>query len=393
MGRNGNGLFLRDGFWAFRYRDDAGRWRERSTGKKKQSAAWQEKTKFLDALQQGTLPGDIAKWTLKQAAEHWYAVRSVTKPGKTAETEKRFLKQVMAVLGEKQTLQSLKPHDLERYQVLRLKGDGKRKAVSARTVNYELFCLRQLLKRAGLWPRFREQYHPLRVSKGGAGTVLDEASAKRLFALALTKPAWEVAFCAALVGYCTGMRKGEILNLVLGDIHLEEAAPHIQIRPEATKSRRSRDVPLDSRACWAIKRLLARAASLNCCKPEHFLLPLNRSKHTRRDDPHRGSKGYDPTAHQSSWASAWGSLRKKAGIPKFRFHDLRHSFITVAAEADVPIFVIQSIVGHLSPEMTMRYTHIQSQAQQKAVKAIGDANKHLFQNLMLDDKEGTKTIQ
>jgi len=109
MGRNG------DGFWAFRYRDDAGRWRERSTGKKKQNAAWQEKTKFLDALQQGTLPGDIAKWTLKQAAEHWYAVRSVTKPGKTAETEKRFLKQVMAVLGEKQTLQALKPHDLERY--------------------------------------------------------------------------------------------------------------------------------------------------------------------------------------------------------------------------------------------------------------------------------------
>jgi hypothetical protein len=43
--------------------------------------------------------------------------------------------------------------------------------------------------------------------------------------------------------------------------------------------------------------------------------------------------------------------------------------------------------------MTEHYTHIQSQAQQKAVKAIGNANKHLFQNLMLeDDKEGTGTV-
>jgi hypothetical protein len=69
-----------------------------------------------------------------------------------------------------------------------------------------------------------------------------------------------------------------------------------------------------------------------------------------------------------------------------------HSF-PQAAEADVPIGVVQSIVGHLSPQMTEHYTHIQSQAQQKAVKAIGNANKHLFQNLMLeDDKEGTGTV-
>ena len=79
---------------------------------------------------------------------------------------------------------------------------------------------------------------------------------------------------------------------------------------------------------------------------------------------------------------AWTSLRKKAGVPHFRFHDLRHSFITTAAEADVPVSVIQSIVGHLSPEMTLRYTHIQSQAQRRAVQAVEDATRSAFSSVL-----------
>ena len=151
MARNGDGLFLRNGYWAFRYRDDARKWPEKSTGKKNKNQALVAKARFLKDLEDGNLPEDMATWTLKQAAEHWCSVRSVTKPGKTAETERRFLKQVMAVFGESRTLQTLKPHDVERYQVVRLKGAGGRRGVSPRTVNYEMFCLRQLLKRAGLW--------------------------------------------------------------------------------------------------------------------------------------------------------------------------------------------------------------------------------------------------
>jgi integrase len=394
MARNGDGLFLRNGYCAFKYRDGAGNWREKSTGKKSLSQALLVKTQFLKQLEDGTLPEDMATWTLKQAADHWYELRSVTKPGKTAETERRFLKQIIAVLGEGRILQSLKPHDLEFYQVKRLKGNGTRKAVKARTVNYELFCLQQLLKRAGLWSRFREHYRPLRVPKTGPGTVIDVATARRLFSVATTKSLWMVAFCASLLAYCTGMRAGEIRALVLGDIHLNDPSPFIRLRAEATKSRRERDVPLNSGAQWALRRLLERAATLNCTRPEHFLLPLNRSKHTRPEDVRRGDRGYDPTAHQSSWSSAWTSLRKKAGVPRFRFHDLRHSFITAAAEADVPVSVIQSIVGHLSPEMTLRYTHIQSQAQRQAAKAVEDATRSAFSSLLLiADDHGSKIVQ
>jgi hypothetical protein len=77
MARNGDGLFLRNGYWAFKYPDGVGRWPEKSTGLKNQSQAFMAKARFLQALKDGSLPEDMATWTLKQAAEHWCAIRSV----------------------------------------------------------------------------------------------------------------------------------------------------------------------------------------------------------------------------------------------------------------------------------------------------------------------------
>ncbi len=393
MAGNGDGLFQRGEFWSFRYRDSKNRWRERSTGKSKKAEARKEKQRFLDDLNNGKLPSEMAAWTLKQACDHWLTWRTATKPGRTPATERSFLRRVLTVFGENRILQTITPHDFEAYQAKRLRRPGTLTGVKSRTVNYELFCLRQILKRADLWPRFREHYRPLPVPKGGPGQALSDADAIRLFQMANLKSSWEAAFCAALLAHCTGMRAGEIRALQLGDIHADNNAPSIHIRAEATKSRRDRHVPLNATALWAMKRLLTRATRLGASRTDHYLLPADRSRHNRADDPRRGSRGYDPTAHQNSWKSAWKSLRKAAGIPGFRFHDLRHTFISAGAEADVPIGVVQSIVGHLSPQMTEHYTHIRSSAQQRAAETIGDANKHLFQNLMLDDKEGTKTIQ
>jgi len=138
MGRDGDGLFERNGVWSFRYRDAMGKWREKSTGHRRRREAWRAKQKFFEALENGNLPSDRAKWTLSQAANEWCDYRSVTKGPKTAQTERRFLKQVVRVLNNNR-LARITPHDLERYQVARLKGDDSNKPVGSRTVNYELF--------------------------------------------------------------------------------------------------------------------------------------------------------------------------------------------------------------------------------------------------------------
>jgi integrase len=71
-----------------------------------------------------------------------------------------------------------------------------------------------------------------------------------------------------------------------------------------------------------------------------------------------------------SWTSAWESLKKAAGLPDFRFHDLRHTHITHAVESGVPIEVVMAQVGHLSAEMTRYYTHLGPSAKRTAVNAV-----------------------
>ncbi|MGA2602199.1 MAG: tyrosine-type recombinase/integrase, partial [Bryobacteraceae bacterium] len=80
--------------------------------------------------------------------------------------------------------------------------------------------------------------------------------------------------------------------------------------------------------------------------------------------------GYDPTRPMKTWRTAWRSLKRAAGLPNLRFHDLRHTCITKLAEAGVPDHVLMSISGHISPEMIKHYAHIRSKAKEAAVASI-----------------------
>ncbi len=56
--------------------------------------------------------------------------------------------------------------------------------------------------------------------------------------------------------------------------------------------------------------------------------------------------------------------------PEATFHSLRHTFVSFAANAGIPLHIIQSIVGHESTTMTRHYYHENIAALQSAVAAI-----------------------
>ena len=60
----------------------------------------------------------------------------------------------------------------------------------------------------------------------------------------------------------------------------------------------------------------------------------------------------------------------KRAVVQFGFHSLRHSFVSICAEANVPLSVVQSIVGHSNPSMTQVYTHTSPLAARQAVAAL-----------------------
>ena len=52
------------------------------------------------------------------------------------------------------------------------------------------------------------------------------------------------------------------------------------------------------------------------------------------------------------------------------FHSLRHTFVSLSANAGVPLAAVQAIVGHTSTAMTRHYYHENEDALRRAVEAI-----------------------
>ena len=53
----------------------------------------------------------------------------------------------------------------------------------------------------------------------------------------------------------------------------------------------------------------------------------------------------------------WRKVRREAGLPDMRLHDLRHSYASHAARLALPLPVSQQLLGHSRMESTARYTH------------------------------------
>ena len=54
---------------------------------------------------------------------------------------------------------------------------------------------------------------------------------------------------------------------------------------------------------------------------------------------------------------AFGRARRKAGMPSFRFHDLRHTGQTLAAATGATTKDLMRRLGHASPAAAYRYLH------------------------------------
>ena len=63
---------------------------------------------------------------------------------------------------------------------------------------------------------------------------------------------------------------------------------------------------------------------------------------------------------------------ERAGLPKFRFHDLRHTFATLALQNGVDIKTVSGMLGHFSAGFTLdTYAHVTTSAQKEAANTMG----------------------
>jgi integrase len=206
---------------------------------------------------------------------------------------------------------------------------------------------------------------PLREIKQRAGKVATKDQITTLIATASANEYWQVAMYCAAVAIGTGCRGGEIRKLQLKDVDLNEGK--LRIVREIAKNHKEREPRLMALGNWGLRNLLVRAQALGATEPQHYLLPLRVSHSNSPKDPNRR---FDVNQPMTGWVKSWRKLMEKCGMKGFRFHDLRHTFRTLGAEAGVPLEVMMAQLGHMDRETSLEYVHIQNRALERAKQLI-----------------------
>lgn len=158
-------------------------------------------------------------------------------------------------------------------------------------------------------------------------------------------PEWR---CLIVMALHTGMRIGELQALRWDAVDLE--AKVLTVR--ASRWRDQDGTPKGGKA-----RRVPLSASLTDCLREHEKTRCGPYVWTDKGKPH--------SRHALKWP-LWRAA-DRAGLPRFGWHRLRHTFATLLAERGVPLRVVQDLLGHCTITLTERYAHA---APSQAVAAI-----------------------
>ena len=211
----------------------------------------------------------------------------------------------------------------------------------------------RVLRRAKLLNRIRDDIKLLPV-KRAVRVMLTPAEKQHLFATASSNLRWQTAYCAALLTANTSMRPKELKRFLWQD--LDPVNRFVTVRRSKTEAGTC-VIPLNDEAWAGVAALKQRADALATYAPENYVF-------------HRQWPKIDAMRPMGGWRSAWRSLRKAAGMPKLRYYDLRHQFVTELNEAGVPEGVIRELAGHVDPQMMRIYSHPRLAAKRVAVEAL-----------------------
>lgn len=362
-------LYKRNKIWHTDFFVDGQRYRQSLHTKDWRKAQADEKELIAQASQGNLTPKStsFARQPFGQAADDYETARKLELSEASRAKEKQLLVQLRAYFKQ-EPLKAITAKQITEYRAWRAE-----QKVGPATLNAELGIVRRILKRARLWARVADDIRPLK-EPSTIGKALNEEEKQRLIKTAATRPEWETAYLAAILVLNTTARGCELKGLQWSDVDL--FARTLTIRKSKTAAGQ-RIVPLTDVACSALGRLRTRAESFGPIEPSHYVFAAFAPKFTFSGKKVIGYNvtEFDPTKPLKSWRSAWRTLTKKAGLPGFRFHDLRHCAITQLAESGASDSTILAIAGHVSRRMLERYSHVRMEAKRKALEPLATSTK------------------
>ena len=158
----------------------------------------------------------------------------------------------------------------------------------------------------------------------------------------------------------TGLRRGELLGLKWQDIDWKNGIIKVR-RQVARVDGQIKEAPLKTKNSYRTVTISQQAIEV-----------LKEQKKKTNDTYVFPSPNGGPISPDSV-NNMLKRVLERAGIPKIRFHDLRHTFATIALQNGVDIKTVSSMLGHFSAGFTLdTYAHVTTSAQKEAAQTMGN---------------------
>jgi integrase len=171
----------------------------------------------------------------------------------------------------------------------------------------------------------------------------------------------------------TGMREGELIGLCWADINLDTGMLQVartvtyvtghgcvEGKPKTAKGKRSIALPsfvMEMLKRHYVSQLEERRKSGSAWVDRDLVFPNQRGDFLIANTVLR----------------RFHRLLKDAGLPRMRFHDLRHSAATLLLSMGVPMKVVQELLGHSSMKITADiYSHVLPSIHKDAMDKMGN---------------------
>ncbi|MGO4600361.1 tyrosine-type recombinase/integrase [Terrabacter sp. 2YAF2] len=309
----------------------------------------------------------VENWTVQAYLEHW--LETVVRPNRAPKTYQGYELVVRLHLGPlvgNKKLRALTVRDVRLMcQHLAAKGMQRRGVQFAHAV-----------LRAGLQNAMRDELLTRNVAKlvqipapeYVVGHGLNPAEAKKLLEAAKS----ERLHALYVVALYLGLRRGELLGLQWQHVDLEAESLQVvqslqrvggQLQLKAPKTRKSRrTVPLPPPVVEALKaHKIAQGKERLAAGPDWH-----------DSDMVFASKVGTPM-EPDNLRRSWYRVRTVLPEPLPRFHDLRHTCVTLLLTEGVAPHIVQEIVGHSAIDVTMTiYAHTSLDEKRKALQLLGE---------------------
>jgi integrase len=250
-------------------------------------------------------------------------------------------------------LGSLLLPDITEGRVLDYMERRQKEAASNRTINLELGVLSRAMgqKWSAVWPKISKLEENTDVGK-----ALEPEQREAILEVAARNPS-PLIYPYLMILTWTGMRDGECRHVKWERIDFE--ADEVIVGKAKTEKGRGRAIPMSGELRTALEQHRARYMGwFGRVDPHWYVFPFSNRR-----------KPVDPERPVTSFKKAWTTVRSQAGVD-CRLHDLRHTFCTELGEADTPESTMLDMMGHISPTMLRRYSHIRARARREAIRAL-----------------------